>query len=822
MPDPATDDFFAQRGNARSEGMHPEFYARLRSAVEDAEASTGEKVKFNSLTRTNDEQRAAYDRYRSGHGGLAAPPGHSQHEIGRAADIAPGKALDWLHENSGGYGLDFLKGRAGRMDPVHIQLSPNAPPDAMAAINSAIGAKPSASPAMAYTDEPGSLFRGAGFQVPGTAKAAPAPTAAAVEPSSAAAPGSLFQSAGFTLPGATPAPAPVAPTNAPPGAANTVTVPGGVPSYVDASGKFIPAPPIEQKPWLQSAHEALSVPNMLKTAAPIVGGDIADAYHAATGQVGQGVGQILQGQSATGVGNAALGVLGAATSPLTGAAHSLGRGVTELTGNPEAGERAGMLAGVLIPGGKGATTAVSAARNALPTSKAVNALVDAVGPENAAAAVERLRANPRLTWADVSDPVRIRAQGLIDPAQPNAMSTITDAVKQRVAEGPVAVNHAYTEAMGPAPDVVKMVEGLKERAREAGRKQIQPAIEKAGHVDVSPVIAAIDKELKPGITALIDPAQRLPLSQAQEELSRLRQKLVSPTGSMAFDAAELHKIQSQVGDYAYQLQKSASGTERATGGALRDINEKLIDQIDAASGGTYRPARAKFKDAKDIHESFDEGFDVLKNRSGVNGLQDRPEALDKWMNTATPEQVVAKRLGVRSDIDQKIRGVKNQVLAGTNITKIEYNREKLERLFGKKEGSRLIRSMEDASDISSTNSKLVGGSKTAETLAGQKAMAVREVGGGNPLQYVTPVAAELIGQSAGIPFAGLAGTLALRGAHMASQKVGQMSDLARNSAFARAALATGPAREETINRLLAHPKVVRAMDKSRNALTSPP
>ena len=88
-----SDDFFASRGNARSAGLHPEFYARLRSAIEDAESATGEKAKINSLTRTRDEQRAAYQRYRSGQGGLAAPPGTSRHEIGAAADIEPGKVL---------------------------------------------------------------------------------------------------------------------------------------------------------------------------------------------------------------------------------------------------------------------------------------------------------------------------------------------------------------------------------------------------------------------------------------------------------------------------------------------------------------------------------------------------------------------------------------------------------------------------------------------------------------------------------------------------------------------------------------------------------
>lgn len=875
MPDPS-EDFFAQRGNARSAGMHPEFYARLRSAIEDAEASTGEKVRINSLTRTRDEQQAAYERYRTGRGGLAAPPGSSQHEIGRAADIMPGKALDWLHENvtPESHGLTFLKGKAGRMDPVHIQMAPTAPVDPLTAINAAIGAKPQTSGATAFAGEPGSLFSGAGFTLPQARDPAPAAPAAApvasaptAAPAAVAKPGSMFESAGFQLPG-TAAPAPQIPTTAPPGSAGYVEFPGGIRHFIDKSGNFIDVPHAAEPSFFQTAAEAIRPHKIIADVAPVVGGKIAEAAQASVDLAKQGIGDVFQGRPASGLGKAALGTGGVLLSPLTGAANALAQGVTNVTGSPETGERVGTMAGLLIPGGKGVETGTALVKSALPTTKAVSALVDAVGPENALAAVERLRANPRLTWADVSDPVRVRAQGLIDPAQPKAMTAITDAVKQRVAEGPSMVNSAYTHAMGPEPDVVKMVEGLKERARAVGREKIQPALANAKPVDTSPVIKAIDDITKPGIQAMLDPGTRLPLSPLQQELMRFKQQLVAPTGETLTDAARLHDVQSRLGDYAFQLQGSPNAKDQLLGSGLRNINEKLIDQIDAAAGpvplvpgyvrvgvqggskfvdvppgrpglerlgdsdfiaknakpvdvGAYRDARSSFKDAKDIHQAFDEGFDVLKNRAGVKGLDDRPEALREWIKTATPEEVVAKRLGVRSDIDQKIKSVKNEVLAGRSITRIEYNRQKLETLFGKHEADRLVRSMEDAGTIADTNAKLLAGSKTAETLAGQKAMEVREVGKGKPLQYVTPVAAELLGQSAGLPGAGLLGTMALKAAHMGWQKTGQMSDLARNAAFARSALATGPAREDTIRRVLAHPKVLRELQKSGNALAAP-
>ena len=63
------------------------------------------------------------------------------------------------------------------------------------------------------------------------------------------------------------------------------------------------------------------------------------------------------------------------------------------------------------------------------------------------AAVERMKANPRLSPADVSDPVRTMTQGLIDPGQPKAQNAIVEAVDKRIKSAPDAVNSAYTRAM---------------------------------------------------------------------------------------------------------------------------------------------------------------------------------------------------------------------------------------------------------------------------------------------------------------------------------------------------------------------------------------
>ena len=668
---------------------------------------------------------------------------------------------------------------------------------ALGAINDAIGAQP-ASTALPFSDDtssPGSMFRSAGFAVPGDKKAGgsdpalPAPANA----------GSMFEAAGFKLPGADKLPAPAAESDYP------------------TPEKFAAATPGQPaKSTLQQIREAIDPLRAAGAVAADALREIPQAYQAGGALRESGMQDVHSGNylpsfpsadpstwRGGGLLKTAGGALAQASSPLTGAINALVTNpVTQLTGNPDIGDRAGFVASTVLPGGGVAKVAEKAA----PSAQAVNRLVAAIGPENVSDAVARLKANPRLSVMDVSDPVRTMTQGLIDPAQPKAQNVITSAVKNRMDTAPEAINSAYTQAMGPAPNVVTMVEGLKDRARKAGQEAIKPALANANPVDVSPVIDAIDKQLKPGITAMLDPQTRLPLSDLQQELVRFKQQLTDGS-SVRFDPEQLHRIQSDVGDQAYQLSQSGNPKDRMLGRQLRDFNEKLIDQIDVAAGGAYRPARAQFKDAKDIHEAFDAGFDTLKNRAGLSGLEDRPEALAAWMKDATPEEVVARRLGTRADIDQKINGVKNGALAGESITRIEYNKDKLRTLFGDNEANRLIRNMEDARDEALTNAKLLAGSKTAETVAGQNALAVPKVGGGNPLQYVAPVAAEMLGEGAGLPFVGGISAGALITAHRGIQKLRAMNATARNVEFAKAATATGQRRSVLINRLQAHPKV---------------
>ena len=431
---------------------------------------------------------------------------------------------------------------------------PNYGDGGLAAINAAIGASSSQPPtALGYTDEPKSaapvtLFKSAGFNVPGKAPASlfkdagfdvPGATTGPSQGAGAAAPpvGSIFKDAGFALPG-NKAAVPTANSNQ---FSDEIAIPvPGSPEYAAQTATANSTPPsLENVDTLEGAAEAIRKGTDPVTVAKSLRNDawdsIAKNYRGSKVLAAGGIQDIKnrdflpsfpssdpQTWTAGGLLKTGVGALGTVMSPATGSVDALVTNpVTQLTGNPDIGNRAGFVANALLGGPK----AASVLKNALPENKAMNALVDAIGPENVPSAVARMSANPRLSLMDVSDPVRTLAQGLIDPAQPKAQMLISDAARARAAEAPAAVNAAYTAAMGPAPDVVSMVDALKQRAREAGRQAIEPAVANAKPVDVSPVIDAIDKTVKPGMAALADPGTRLPLSDLQQELVRFKSQL---------------------------------------------------------------------------------------------------------------------------------------------------------------------------------------------------------------------------------------------------------------------------------------------------------
>lgn len=122
-------DFLKQRGGYDQRmsnepgALTPEFANRMATAAKAYEAETGKRAEFGQMFRDKASQAAYRAEYERTGQGLAARPGHSQHEFGQATDVPEGEFRNWLHQHAGQYGLAFLRpGHGYEQDRAHVQM----------------------------------------------------------------------------------------------------------------------------------------------------------------------------------------------------------------------------------------------------------------------------------------------------------------------------------------------------------------------------------------------------------------------------------------------------------------------------------------------------------------------------------------------------------------------------------------------------------------------------------------------------------------------------------------------------------------------------
>ncbi|MEP6860560.1 MAG: D-alanyl-D-alanine carboxypeptidase family protein [Deltaproteobacteria bacterium] len=81
--------------------------AKAFRVMAKAASHKGVDLRIRSGFRTFKKQERLYKEYRRGDGNLAAPPGYSNHESGRALDlyVTDHKAFDWLQDHAHTYGF---------------------------------------------------------------------------------------------------------------------------------------------------------------------------------------------------------------------------------------------------------------------------------------------------------------------------------------------------------------------------------------------------------------------------------------------------------------------------------------------------------------------------------------------------------------------------------------------------------------------------------------------------------------------------------------------------------------------------------------------
>ena len=540
---------------------------------------------------------------------------------------------------------------------------------------------------------------------------------------------------------------------------STIPVPPTTPQEIADWNAKVAATKAQGTPswWGENYHPLAAIPQT-------VGGGVQ--------QLGQGFQDIRAGRVATGTGNVASGALNTILGPLIGPYNETTRAVGQAIGNPQAADVLSLVAPMR---GFGA-----AAKSALPITRAGQGIIDLVGKENISAVLQKLESNPNLSLMDVSQPVKQVSAGMANNTDlPAAQNIMRSAYQARTAGRQDIVQDAVAKTLGPPIDVKQYTDALKAHVKQVGEDAIKPALEGAQPVGVQPLVDRLDAVIKAPGTA----------DEAINRLTKLRNQITAEAGEDGFiDPNKLHGIQWRLRAEADNLSKSASGSERNLSKPLFDARNDMVDAIDNASGGKFRPALKSYRDANQIDDAFDHGFRLFQNTK----IEDFPEYFQAWAKDATPAELASAKVGAITAIRKQVEGMQGGARRGENIALPTFNRQKLETLFGSDNADRLSGLLEDARNMTETNSLLYQNSKTGMVTKGQEYFQPRQIGAASGITQ--GVGAGLLGSMAiagGQVEPGLIGLGlgALRGLHTATQYVGSLADKATATNFAKLASA---------------------------------
>lgn len=493
------------------------------------------------------------------------------------------------------------------------------------------------------------------------------------------------------------------------------------------------------------------------------------------------------------------GALGALAAPITGPLDvAVTKPLESITGNKEFSEKASML----IPVGSGARVA----NEMRPTVKGIRSIADIVPDRYIPETLANIERNPNLSLVDISQSARNRADMIKNDAlAPKAQQAVMDFVDNR--KGELAGDLRQTlEVLGEIPTPYDVVNKVKARAQETGRKVIQPIVEKSKPAEVTGIINDIDKELASASRT------KLPLSDYQIKLTELRDKLRGERNDrdqMFSDVKGeqgLHKTQYELRAEADNLLSSASGAERNLGGKMMPWRNRLVDAIETTNPG-YKEGLSKFRTDKQVDLAFDRGLNINK-KPGTTSESILEHSAESWKDWAKdpkthPDEIATAKLGALSWMAQELEGMRSgKKLMDSPKDKVLQG--KLEALFGKKTATEYIDLMRDTHRKAQTASEL--GSKGSQTFArGREAEAspVRVPGASNTApSAIQGGSAALLGLAgeAALPALGMApgGMSALLGLTLGGSRLGASaikhgyeytrykSDLARRMAEANA------------------------------------
>ncbi len=521
------------------------------------------------------------------------------------------------------------------------------------------------------------------------------------------------------------------------------------------------------------------------------------AYNAdASGKalVSEGVTDFETGHPYKGAGKVALGSLARLTSPVTGIVEGgISTPITDITGSKDIGDRAGFVAGSAIPIVPGGGAIIKA----IPKNRALSTLVENIGEDALPGVVKAMKENPRLTPADLSPRVLQDTQHLF-ATEGKHIDHLANTSAARMAGRKDAMEAAYDTSGGVAPDLAKKMTELAEASKKVGSEQINPLVKAAKPVDVTGTVDKIDSILKPGAMKVVSEESTLALPAVKQALSAARGWLTNGK-ELRTGAEDLHDIQKALRRQGYALTKSANSGEREVGQALLKIRNNLVGDIDKASPG-YAKALENYRDEMHIADAFREGHDKIFVAS--KKIENDPSFVKKWYEGLTDAEKQAATEGARAAIYTEMGVAKNGALAGESVARSDFNKAKMEILFGKEETEKLLNKLAVERAIANTHNKIVEGSQTAMRTASksQFTLPTKSDVAGAMLPTALLEGANMV--ASGIPGVGTAVYMGAKGGAAIKDAVKMKLAREHNARYAQYALPTeGPSRDELIRQL---------------------
>jgi hypothetical protein len=188
--------------------------------------------------------------------------------------------------------------------------------------------------------------------------------------------------------------------------------------------------------------------------------------------------------------------------------------------------------------------------------------------------------------------------------------------------------------------------------------------------------------------------------------------------------------------------------------------------------------------------------------SNSKKMENMPEFTKKWFDGLTDAEKEAAKEGASTAIHTEIGVAKNGALAGTNVAKSDFNKEKLEILFGKEEANTLIKKLEDERAIANTHNKIVEGSQTAMRSASKSQFALPDKTDAIKAMVPTAIAEGANAMAGGYPVLPTLALGSIKAGAMAKDAIKIKLAREHNAQYAKLALPVeGPSRDALIQSL---------------------